>query len=234
MKERPILIAIILFLSAFIISGCGISLLSMEKDNKKMIQSEYVFDGKYGEGDIDGKVENRKPLPPAEKQSMSLENTVLYFLTPQMELLPGPKDIPEELEKYLSKLNSCYGTNNNIYFLAMGYSYNVKEIEKETGVPFHPDLENGLKFAVEGIDNNILTRLHISSINDKTLWGREGKELTGNCDLGIGGGAKINCYIDGVAFSQDGEMWCVIVFYKSFDKEAERTKNLIINSIEIK
>ena len=37
MKERPILIAIILFLSAFIISGCGIGLLSMEKDNKKMI-----------------------------------------------------------------------------------------------------------------------------------------------------------------------------------------------------
>ena len=234
MKKSFCIYSIVLLLSTLIVSGCGIGLLSMEEDNKKIEQSKSVADGKFGEGDIDGKVEKRPPLPPTEKHSMALENTVLYFMTPQMELLPGPKDIPEELEKYLSKWNSCYGTKNNIYFLAMGYSYNVKEIEKETGVPFHPDLENGLKLAVEGIDSNMLTRLHITSINDKTLWKRDGKELTGNCDLGVGGGARINCNIDGVAFSQGGEMWCVIVFYKSFDKDAERAKNLIINSIEIK
>ena len=52
--------------------------------------------------------------------------------------------------------------------------------------------------------------------------------------MDVGAGAIISCNIDGVAFSQGGEMWCVIVFYKAFDKDAERIKNMIINSIEIK
>ena len=110
----------------------------------------------------------------------------------------------------------------------------TKEIEKETGVSFQPDLENGLKSAVEGVDSKMLKRLRITSINDKTLWKRNGKELNGACDLDVGAGAIISCNIDGVAFSQGGEMWCVIVFYKAFDKDAERIKNMIINSIEIK
>ncbi len=87
MKEKSIITAIVLLLSAFIISGCGIGLLSMEKDNKKMTQSEIVIDGKDREGDVDGKVEKRNPLPPTEKHSMALENTVLTFLTPKIDLV---------------------------------------------------------------------------------------------------------------------------------------------------
>lgn len=233
MKKYGAIISVLCVMSVFFISGCGIGLLSLEKDNKQSIQSESV--GKEFEGGVDGKVDKKRaPLPPVEKHSLALENTVISFTIPQMDLSPGPSDIPEELEKYLLKWSSCYGAKNDIIFFTMGYSYNVKEIERETGVPFQPNLENGLKSVVEGMDSKILKKIHISSINDKTLWKRNGKELKGTCDLDVGAGAIISCNIDGVAFSQGGEIWYVIVFYKAFDKDAERIKDLIINSIEIK
>ena len=234
MRKGRAIISILCVMSIFFISGCGIGLLSLEKDNKQQpIQPAFV--GKDMEGGVDGKVDKKRPpLPPVEKRSLALENTVINFVTPQTELLPVSQDVPEELEKYLLKQNSCYGSKNDVYFLVIGYSYNVEKIEQESRRPFQINLEKGLKSAVEGIDRNILKRLHIKSINDKALWKRNGKELTGICDLDIGGGAIINCNIDGVAFSQGREMWCVIVFYKIFDDDAERMKNLIINSIEIK
>lgn len=125
MKKYRTIISILFVMSVFFISGCGIGLLSLEKNNKQPIQPESI--GREFEGGVDGKVDKiRTPLPPVEKHSLALEKTVISFTIPQMDLLPGPRDVPEELEKYLLKWDSCYGAKNNIYFLAMGYSYNTK------------------------------------------------------------------------------------------------------------
>lgn len=235
MKKYSTIISIVFVMSVFIFSGCGIGLQSMEEDNRKTTPGRFV--GQDMEGGVDGKVEKRKPLPPTEKHSMALENTVLTFLTPKIELVSEKNDAHED-EKYLLKSNSCYGENKNICLLVWGSCYDVKEIERTIGGSFYPNLENVLKNSLEGmkselINNREIKKLRIQSIKDRMLWKKEGKELTGSCELDVWGETKIY-YIDYLAFFQDGDLWCVLVLYDAFDKEAERTKNLIINSIEIK
>lgn len=246
MKKNSI--AILLFLSALILSGCGIGLTEMQKNEKE---------------------KNAIPMPVARPYIVTIEKSSLFLVIPNdpgnemkfqsisntmEEVLQGARktsavqesdiQMAEFMAPYVSMVKGRYGINKDQLVYIYGISYKADEIEKQTGQPFVPDTNGALVNALNNMQQNLIKDMKTEGV---VLPGRErpkyiseeattnngikGTSIRGTCKLSFDNGGSYR--FKSVCFPYESDLWVVIVFTREPDSTFPTKTDSIIVPIEI-
>lgn len=246
MKKRSFLIAITFLLSAFVISGCGIGLTEMKKDQKNVI-----------------------PMPVARPYIVTIEKTSLFLLIPndpgnEMKMQSTPNTLEEVIQEarntsavkesdlqmaesitpYISMMKGRYGINKDQLVYIYGISYKSDEIEKQTGQPFVPDVNGALVNALSNMQQDLIKDMKTEGLvlpgrerpryileEATTSNGIKGKSIRGTCKLSFDNNASYR--FKSVCFPYESDLWIVIVFTREPDSGFPYKTDSIIIPIEI-
>lgn len=233
-------------MSLFILSGCGIGLTEMKKDEKE---------------------KNAIPMPVVRPYIVTIEKSSLFLVLPnnpgnEMEfktadtlegIIQGARksssakendlQMTEALAPYISMTKTRIGMNNDQIIIINAFSYKADEIEKQTGQPFVLDLKGGLVGAFRNWKQNLIKDVKYEglippgvdrstyTLRATTLNGIKGESQRGTCKLSFDNDASYR--FRSVCFSYDSDFWMVTVFTREPDKGLPSKTDSIINSIEI-